>query len=390
MPAKKTPRAAKAAPTHDESDHERCNPSQLPVNVLRSGAKAPSSPKRRSDEELHSPPKRTRNTSPIVGGHGSVLNSFFNAEQRENIQKDPELRALLQVQVDPDGIIRSTVGGTGHLLPKTHDTTRQLFGSSDTGSPSRTRDISPAQSPVIREKGSKASKPYAAPEPIAEDSEESDYQEYEPPATPAKTRPAPPGESPIEDDADSDVEIVAENPAPVSKTPSKPSAKAKGKQRDGSEAPGRPLPNLGEPREYWCRRCAYVYVFGSSTGGCFNNLHGGKRCSSCADSDTCMSLDEWTQGWLDEYQDAKREGDAARVARIRALLRPFLQKKRDPVDRFRALGKVLAEEMLASARATTMELLKEHGLLPAAPVRASPQDENEEEDEQDEEMHEGI
>lgn len=229
MPAKKTPRAAKAAPTHDESDHERmsdtslhlpefvpasnhyyahklqhshylatgCNPSQLPVNVLRSGAKAPSSPKRRSDEELHSPPKRTRNTSPIVGGHGSVLNSFFNAEQRENIQKDPELRALLQVQVgrshiperpihsswtltltftDPDGIIRSTVGGTGHLLPKTHDTTRQLFGSSDTGSPSRTRDISPAQSPVIREKGSKASKPYAAPEPIAEDSEESDYQ----------------------------------------------------------------------------------------------------------------------------------------------------------------------------------------------------------------------
>jgi hypothetical protein len=24
-----------------------------------------------------------------------------------------------------------------------------------------------------------------------------------------------------------------------------------------------------------------------------------------------MSLDEWTQGWLDEYQDAKREGDAA-------------------------------------------------------------------------------
>ncbi|CAG9951412.1 unnamed protein product, partial [Clonostachys rosea f. rosea IK726] len=191
-------------------------------------------------------------------------------------------------------------------------------------------------------------------------------------------------------DADSDVEIVAENPAPVSKTPSKPSAKAKGKQRDGSEAPGRPLPNLGEPREYWCRRCAYVYVFGSSTGGCFNNLHGGKRCSSCADSDTCMSLDEWTQGWLDEYQDAKREGDAARVARIRALLRPFLQKKRDPVDRFRALGKVLAEEMLASARATTMELLKEHGLLPAAPVRASPQDENEEEDEQDEEMHEGI
>ncbi|CAG9987921.1 unnamed protein product [Clonostachys byssicola] len=97
----------------------------------------------------------------------------FTPEARRDMRKDPELRAMMQVQFDAHGRMTSTRGGTGHLSPKARDTSRQLFGSSDAGSSSRTCDLSPAKFLIIREKTPKAR---SVPEPIVEESEDDEYQ----------------------------------------------------------------------------------------------------------------------------------------------------------------------------------------------------------------------
>ncbi|CAG9957163.1 unnamed protein product [Clonostachys rosea f. rosea IK726] len=183
------------------------------------------------------------------------------------------------------------------------------------------------------------------------------------------------------EDRDSDLEFGSEQPLVAPKTPSKtptrPSAKAKCKQRAVSEAevdtPSRSkrvLPERGALRKNWCRRCGYAFVFGARVDGCHGNLLGGKRCSSCADGDSCQELDNWTQAWIEAYDEAKREENAVgviflwqNIARARAVLRPFLQEKDNPVERFRGLGQVLADEMMAVSRASVIEVLKELGIL---------------------------
>ncbi|CAG9987919.1 unnamed protein product [Clonostachys byssicola] len=109
-----------------------------------------------------------------------------------------------------------------------------------------------------------------------------DNWECQSPAAPTNTRSARVNDLHFADE-ELEVAVLSVHPRPASKTPTKPSAKAKGKQRAASEIlastpqrAGRILPAVGALREKWCRRCAYAFVFSTSTGGCHDNLKGGK------------------------------------------------------------------------------------------------------------------